>query len=250
VAGLRAFLVAVKALHGGVDVEDPRQGQRRADAREDVALHPPQAFVLLHALDRGAHHVLADDAVHAQQPGVDGVATHGADVGVAPVPAQDAQQGRAHDVELAAAAVAGVVQRTVGEELAPAVPCLKELEKEHQLALPGDGSLAFPLGVNRPPGVSSGQRLTSSLEATTASLFAEASTRVTLPVIRWFYQPSLGSGNFSIHGFRVHDHRGLPPQEDRPLGVDWFSKACHIHVPIADYSPALPLGPLRSPDNK
>lgn len=45
----------------------------RTAAGEDVAAHPLQALLHVHALERRAHHILADDALHAKKPGVDGV---------------------------------------------------------------------------------------------------------------------------------------------------------------------------------
>ena len=152
VADLRSFLVAVETLHGGVDVEDPWQDQSRADAREDVAAHPLQAPRFVHAFESAAHHVLADDALHAEQSGVDRVAAHGVDVRIAPVAAKDAQKRGAHDVGFAAATVADVVQRTVGKESFPALARIEELEKEHELALASDGGLWFPFCVKAPAG--------------------------------------------------------------------------------------------------
>ena len=144
---MRSLLATVEAFDRGVDVKDPRQHERRADALQDVTAHLVQAAVFLHALEAGAHHVLTNNALHTQQSGVDRVATHQVDVGVAPVAAQNAQQRRAHDVKAAAAAVAGVVQRAVGQEGLPALARLKELEKEHELALAAVGCLTGPFGI-------------------------------------------------------------------------------------------------------
>jgi hypothetical protein len=80
------------------------------------------------------------------RPGVDAVAAQGVDVGIAPVAGEHAEQHGAHDVERAAAAVAGVVKRAIAQEFLPLSAGVQELEEEDQLALAGDGSLVIPLG--------------------------------------------------------------------------------------------------------
>ena len=86
-----------------------QRSQGGGDAAEDLAGQPVEAGLFLDAPDAQAHGVLADGSRHAEQAGVDAIATHTVDVGVAPVAAQDAQQRRAHDVAGTAATVAGVV---------------------------------------------------------------------------------------------------------------------------------------------
>ena len=101
ITDLRALLMAVETLHRGIDVEDPRQTQNGADAGKDVPAQPLQSARLIQAFERRAHHILTDDAVHAQQTSIDRVAAHRVDVSVAPVTAEDAQERGADDVELA-----------------------------------------------------------------------------------------------------------------------------------------------------
>jgi hypothetical protein len=60
---------------------------------------------------------------------------------------EDTQQSRAHHIELAATAIAEVVEWTAGEEFLPAILHIKELKKEHQLAFTSHRSLAFPLSI-------------------------------------------------------------------------------------------------------
>jgi hypothetical protein len=68
-------------------------------------------------------------------------------VGVAPVSGEHAEQHGAHDVERAAAAVAGVVERAIAQELFPPSAGMQELEEEDQLSFSSDGGLVIPLGV-------------------------------------------------------------------------------------------------------
>ena len=49
------------------------------------------------ASDAQSHGILADGSRHAEQAGIDVIATHTLDVGVAPVAAQDAQPRRTHE---------------------------------------------------------------------------------------------------------------------------------------------------------
>lgn len=152
VADLRSLLAAMEGLDGDVDVEDPGQPEGRGDAAEDLAAEPVETGLLPDATDAEAHGVLADGAVHAEQAGIDAVAAHGVDVGVAPMAAQNAEHGGAHDVAGAAAAVAGVVEGAAAQELLPATARLQELEEEDELAFAGDGGLVVPLRVEAPAG--------------------------------------------------------------------------------------------------
>jgi len=131
VADLGTLLVAAEGLDGNVDVENarrsapsytakrtphgrqsgnPRQNEAGGDAAGDLAGDPVEAGLFINASDAGTHGIFTDSAFHAKQSGVDAVAANGADVGVAPVAAEDAEQGGAHDVARAAATVAGVVK--------------------------------------------------------------------------------------------------------------------------------------------
>jgi len=143
VADLRPLLASVEGLDGDVDVEDPRHAQRGRDAAEDLARKPVEARFFLDAPDTEPHGVLADGAAHA---------THGVDMGVTPVAAQDTEQGGAHDVARTAASVACVVQRAVAQKLFPTSTDMKKLEKEDELAFAGDGGLVVPLGMKTPAG--------------------------------------------------------------------------------------------------
>lgn len=58
-------------------------------------------------------------------------------LGVAPVAAEDGEDGRAHDTAGSDAAIAVVVEGTVAQESLPSAAGVKELEKEDELALPG-----------------------------------------------------------------------------------------------------------------
>ena len=153
---LRALLVAVEGLDRGVHVEDPRQVQHRGDGIADLPAQPCEPLLFVDAFHGGAHGILTDRALHAEEPRIDAVAAHAVDVGVAPVTVEDAQEHGAHDVAGAAAAIAGVVQRTVAHELIPPSASVQKLEEEDQLAFARDGSLRIPLG--KKPSAGSVQR--------------------------------------------------------------------------------------------
>jgi hypothetical protein len=63
------------------------------------------------------------------------------------VAGEHAEQHGAHDVERAAAAIAGVMERALAQEFAPPPTDMQELEEEDQLPFAGDGGLVIPLGV-------------------------------------------------------------------------------------------------------
>lgn len=84
------FLKAVEALHVCVQIQDAWQAQSGADAAEEVALGPAQARGFVHALECCAQHIFTDDLFHAKECGVDPVPAHVVDVGLKPVPAEDA----------------------------------------------------------------------------------------------------------------------------------------------------------------
>ena len=139
--------MAVETLHCRVQIKDPWQTQGWADGVDDVALHPAQTAGFIHALEGCAHHIFADDLVHAEKRGVDSVAAHRVDVSIAPVPAEDAQHDSAHDVEFATASITAVAQRTISEQLAPTRTRFEKLKEEHELALASNRSLSIPLGI-------------------------------------------------------------------------------------------------------
>ena len=65
VADLGSLLVAVEGFDGDVDVEDPRQAERRGDAAEYLVGEPVEAGGFINAAHGEAHGVLADGATHA-----------------------------------------------------------------------------------------------------------------------------------------------------------------------------------------
>src|SRR5690606_19729756 len=95
---LRSLLVPVERLDRNVDVQDPRQPEGGGNAAQDLVADPVETGLFGHASDAQAHGILADSAFHPKQTGVDPVATHSIDMGIAPMPAQYAQERRAHDI--------------------------------------------------------------------------------------------------------------------------------------------------------
>ena len=121
--------------------------QHGADALQDLLLQPAQAGVLVHAFEGSTYGVYAHDVAQAKLLGLELVTAHGVDVGVTPVPAENAQPQGAHHVVPAASTVASVVERTLAHELRPSRPLVEELKEKDQLPFARHWCLHVPLGV-------------------------------------------------------------------------------------------------------
>jgi len=102
------LLFAVERLDGGVDVEDPGGVEQGGDAVAEMLIQPGHAFGFRDGDQCAAQGIFGDDFVHAQEAGIDAVATDGGDVGVAFVAGEDRQHPGAEDIGKAGGIGTGV----------------------------------------------------------------------------------------------------------------------------------------------
>ena len=67
VADDRPFLMAVERLHGRIDVEYPRLGEKRRRAIIKMPSQPNRALIFVDRREGAPHGVLANDLVHAEK---------------------------------------------------------------------------------------------------------------------------------------------------------------------------------------
>lgn len=131
------LLPAIKRLHRDIDVQDPRQPQRRSDGAESLSGQPVQSIGFADATPGHPHRVLTDRPPHSQQPGIDPVTADAVVVGIASVAAKHAQEHRAHDVFGPRCRSCRCRPGDSRAKIVPSGSRLKELEKENQGALAG-----------------------------------------------------------------------------------------------------------------
>lgn len=124
--------MAVKRLHGIVDVENPRQKKDRCDGFAILLFQPLKRSAFIHFFEGSAHDIFADCFTHAQQVWVHAIAPNGVDVNVAPMAIEHAEQDRANDISGITGAIAPVAQWNALDELRPAPTRFQKLEKEHE----------------------------------------------------------------------------------------------------------------------
>ena len=78
--------MAIERLHGCVDVEYPRLGQKRRRAIIEVPPQPRRALVLADRREGAPHGILANDLVHPEKLWKNAIATQCRDMGVTLVP--------------------------------------------------------------------------------------------------------------------------------------------------------------------
>ena len=155
VAHFGPFLMAVEGLDGGIDVQDPRHAQEGGVAFPQVLLlpvgHGGFGGGVAVAFGQGAaQRIGAGHLAQAQQGGVDAVAAQRADMGIAVMPGQHAQQRGAAEVAHGGGVGAGVVPGAVRDPALEAPAGLEELGKEDQLAQRCDRCLGIPLHPDAP----------------------------------------------------------------------------------------------------
>src|ERR1019366_6576221 len=82
VANNRAFLMAIKRLHGRIDVEYPRLGKERRRAVIKVPPQPHRALILADRREGAAHGILAHDLVHPEKFWKNAIAPQRRDMGI------------------------------------------------------------------------------------------------------------------------------------------------------------------------
>jgi len=195
VAQLGAFLPAVQRLDAGIDVEHPGLAQRLTHRVHQRWAHPGRALRLVDALERPAQRVLADHLVHAQRLSGHRVAAQRGDVGVTPVPSQQAQHQRAQHVALVRGVAAAVLQRAGRHPALEHARGGQKLSKEDELAVRRCRRASIPAHVHAPA-----QRvhrlellgLAATLDQGPLSLASRFTHWVSLPNHR-FTAPSLAS---------------------------------------------------------
>ena len=118
---------------------------------------PVAAGLLVGPLKRPPRRVFADDLAHPQQPRVDPVAADRADVRIAAMSGQQAQQQGAQHVALRRRIGAAVVERTIGDPVVEQPGGFEELDEVGHLPVGGHRRLGVPaqvhlaaVGVHRP----------------------------------------------------------------------------------------------------
>ena len=134
VAERRPFLMTVKRLDRGVDVENPGLDQQRLDAKREMTPQPNRAFRLADRLEGPPDGVLADDLLHPQKLRQHGVAAQRHDMRVALVAGQHRQHRRSKDVALLWRVRAHIAQRTVGHERVEQPARLEESRRRTEAA--------------------------------------------------------------------------------------------------------------------
>jgi hypothetical protein len=67
---LRTLLMPVERLDGHIDAQNPRQHQRRRDARNDLFIQPLQPLSRIHTHHGLQYHILAHGSLYSKQAGV------------------------------------------------------------------------------------------------------------------------------------------------------------------------------------
>ncbi len=150
VAQLGPLLASIQRLDAGVDVQHPGLVQCLAHGVHQRGAHPGGTGRFIHALQRPAQRVLADDFVHAQALRGNRVAAQGGDVGIPAMACQQAQHQGAQHVALVRRVAATVFQRTGRHPAVEHARGRQEFREEDQLAVRRDRRTFVPVHVHAP----------------------------------------------------------------------------------------------------
>jgi hypothetical protein len=149
VAQDRPFLMTIERLDRRIDIEDPRLGQQRLDAKPKMTTQPSRAFGFVDRLEGAPDRILADDLLHPQKIRQHSVAAQRRNMRIAPVAGEHREHRRADNVALAGRIRAHIAQRTVGHEGVEQPGRLEEIDEERQLPQRRHRRLMVPFNPDR-----------------------------------------------------------------------------------------------------
>jgi hypothetical protein len=140
--------MAVEWLHGCVDVEYPRLGEKRRRAIIEMPLHPRRALIFADRREGTPHGVLANDLVYAEKFWKNAIATERRDMGVTLVPRQHRQHRRSQHIAFFRRVRARVMQRTICHESVKQAGGFQKIDEERQLPKRRQRRLGIPFDMH------------------------------------------------------------------------------------------------------
>ena len=149
VANDRPFLMAVERLHGRIDVEYPRLGEKRQCAVIEMPSQPQRALIVVDRREGAPHGVLANDLVHAEKFWKNAIAPERRYVSITLVPRQHRQHRRSQNIAFFRRVRARVMQRAIRHESVEQAARFQKIDEERQLPKRRQRRLGIPFDMHR-----------------------------------------------------------------------------------------------------